>query len=226
MAYSFSQYSADGINSIYTVGFPFLQQSHVVVTVGGVEKTVDIDYVWPTASTIQLLSVPPAGTLIDIRRFSNRDTRLVNYQDGSTLTEALLDEDGNQVFYMAQEALDKTITNIGQSLSDAQWDAQGKRIRNVGTPIADADAVNQYWANHDLTTSVLAQATANTAALTAAAIAAQAAAEAAATTATAAAASIEGLSMTGMGLADGTAYDLGLVADALTLYLTDCGTLP
>jgi hypothetical protein len=61
------------------------------------------------------------------------------------LTEATLDQDGNQSFYMAQEAIDITDNNISLSTATDQWDALNKRITNVANPVNNNDAVNKTY---------------------------------------------------------------------------------
>ena len=104
--------------------------------------------------SITFTTAPSASVVIKFTRSSSRTTRLVDYQDGSTLTEATLDQDGNQSFYMAQEAIDITDNNISLSTATDQWDALNKRITNVANPVNNNDAVNKtYLENTWLSTS-------------------------------------------------------------------------
>ena len=47
------------------------------------------------------------GSYVYIKRVSSPDARLTHYVDGSLLTSDTLDADANQLFYLAQEALDE-----------------------------------------------------------------------------------------------------------------------
>ena len=120
-------------------------KKHVIVTVDGVTKTLTTDYTFPTSSTITFTSAPAASSIIKFTRSSNRTGRLVDYQDGSTLTEATLDQDGNQSFFMAQEAIDITESTLNISQSTDQWDATNKRITNVANPVNNQDAATKHY---------------------------------------------------------------------------------
>jgi hypothetical protein len=154
MSYAINTYTGDGSTLNYSVTFPYIEQAHVVVTLDGVTKTLNTDYSFTTSSTITFTIAPSASVVIKFTRSSSRTTRLVDYQDGSTLTEATLDQDGNQSFYMAQEAIDITDNNISLSTATDQWDALNKRITNVANPVNNNDAVNKtYLENTWLSTS-------------------------------------------------------------------------
>lgn len=142
MSYSFNQYSPSGSAGPFNVTFPYIDTDHVKVRLDGVLQT---DYTWPTDSTI-LFNSPITGAL-DIRRESSRDERITNHQDASNLTEATLDQDATQLFYVAQEAFDAADTSIRQDTEDFAWDAEDQRIKNVALPSDVGDAVNRAYAD-------------------------------------------------------------------------------
>ena len=154
MAFAIDTYTGNGSTTNYSITFPYIEQAHVVVTVDGVTKSLTTDYTFSNSSTIAFNSAPASSAVIKFTRSSNRTARLTDYQDGSTLTEATLDQDGNQTFFMAQEAIDITGNNIGLSGTTDQWDANSKRITNVANPVNNNDAVNKtYLENTWLTTA-------------------------------------------------------------------------
>ena len=126
MAFAINTYTGNGSLTSFSVSFPYIEQAHVIVTVGGVTKTISSDYNFTNASTIAFSSAPANGAIIKFTRSTNRTARLVDYQDGSTITEAILDQDGNQSFFMAQEAIDITENTIGLNAND-EWDATTKK---------------------------------------------------------------------------------------------------
>jgi microcystin-dependent protein len=154
MAYSFAQYAGDGSNTIFSVPFPYLSKTHVIVSVNGVETTA---FTWLTSASIQLTTAPSAGAVVDIRRKSSRDARLVDFQDASLLTEEILDQDANQHFYLAQEAFDDADNSVQLAL-DGVFDAESKRIKNVAEPTSLQDAVTKNYV--DSTTAASAAAAA------------------------------------------------------------------
>ncbi|MDA9679086.1 phage tail fiber protein [Candidatus Pelagibacter sp.] len=144
MAFAINTYTGNGSLTSFSVSFPYIEQAHVIVTVGGVTKTQGSDYSFTNSSTIAFGSAPANGAIIKFTRSTNRTARLVDYQDGSTITEAILDQDGNQSFFMAQEAIDITENTIGLNASD-EWDATNKKIINVADPtVAQGAATKNY----------------------------------------------------------------------------------
>jgi hypothetical protein len=150
MAFAIDTYTGDGSTVNYSVTFPYIEEAHVVVTLDGVTKTLNTDYSFTTSSTITFTTAPSASAVIKFTRSTSQTSRLVDYQDGSTLTEATLDQDGNQSFYMAQEAIDITENTISLSTSTDQWDADNKRITNLASPVNDSDAVTKGFISTNL----------------------------------------------------------------------------
>jgi|AP17_2_1055511.scaffolds.fasta_scaffold258583_1 hypothetical protein len=108
--FSKTEYTYTGQTSFTTP--PYLQAPNITVKVNGTLKTQGVDYTLSgTAVTFDQDYTPDTGATIRIERFSSQDTRSVNYETGSMLKADTLDADAQQLFYMAQEALD-----IGQGL--------------------------------------------------------------------------------------------------------------
>ncbi len=174
MAFAVDTYTGNGSTTTFSVTFPYIEQAHVIVTVDGVTKTLTTDYTFPTSSTITFTSAPAASTVIKFTRSSNRTARLVDYQDGSTLTESTLDQDGNQSFFMAQEAIDTTENALTKNALNL-FDADNNRIINVADPTSAQDASTKAYVDSILTTNNTAVANATTQANNAAASATAAA---------------------------------------------------
>jgi len=174
MAFAVDTYTGNGSTTTFSVTFPYIEQAHVIVTVDGVTKTLTTDYTFPTSSTITFTSAPAASTVIKFTRSSNRTARLVDYQDGSTLTETNLDQDGNQSFFMAQEAIDVTDNALTKNALNL-FDANNNRIINVADPTSAQDASTKAYVDSILTTNNTAVANATTQANNAAASASTAA---------------------------------------------------
>lgn len=88
-----------------TVPFDFIDKTHVLVYYNGVLKSVGTDYTWAAGGVINT-SNAPLGSIITIKRRTPVLTRVVDYQDGTTLTEAALDADSRQPIFLVQEFLD------------------------------------------------------------------------------------------------------------------------
>ena len=157
MSFAINNYTGNGSTTTFSVTFPYITQSHVQVRIDNVLKTLGVDYTFPTSSTIQFTTAPANGVNINFKRSSNQSARLVDFQDGSTITESILDQDSNQMFYMSQEAIDSTAGVMALD-GDNKWDATSRIIKNLASPINDNDAVNKAF----ITTNLPAINTVNT----------------------------------------------------------------
>jgi len=144
MSFAIVNYTGNGSTTTYSITFPYITSSHVIVKIDNVVKTAGTDYTFPTSSTIQFTTAPANGTSISISRSSSRSTRLVDYQDGATITEAILDQDSNQLFYISQEAFD-TADNAMLLDTDNKYNANSKIIKNVLNPVNAQDAVTKNY---------------------------------------------------------------------------------
>ena len=142
MALSFVQYTGDGTTQTFNVTFLYLSQDDVVVNVGGVASP----FTWLDSSRIEFTTVPPEGSVVDIRRTTNRTTRNVDFQDGSVLNESTLDADSGQLFHLAQEAFDAADEAI-KLTPEGVFDAEGRRVINLPNPTEDNDAVTKSYAD-------------------------------------------------------------------------------
>ena len=99
MALSYVTYTANGSTQQFDLTFSYIAQSHIKVYVDNVE---DSSFTWINSSRIQTASMPSNGQVVKIERNTPTDARLVDFQDGSTLTETDLDKSANQNFFTVQ----------------------------------------------------------------------------------------------------------------------------
>ena len=112
MARAKDVYTADGSTQSFAVTFPFISRSHVSVTVNGAAATFN----WVHDGQITVTSPTVANTnKVIIQRATSDTVRLVDYVDGSNLTESDLDLDSKQAFYMSQEALDERDNHLAMA---------------------------------------------------------------------------------------------------------------
>jgi len=149
MANSYVEFTGNGSTASFAVPFSFIADSHLSATVNGVSTAITI-----SSSNAVFGSAPASSSKIRISRNSSQNTRLVDYTQPSTLTEEDLDTDSLQAFYISQEAVDTTADTIRKDLTDLQWDADEKRVKDVADPTAAQDAVTKnYLENTWLSTS-------------------------------------------------------------------------
>lgn len=105
---TFTQYPGDGSNRIFSVPFPYLNPTHVKVSINGILQVNGADYDFTGASTIQFREyrVPVAGTVVEVRRETPVDNLLVIFQNSAVLTAEDLNVATRQLFNLAQEVRD------------------------------------------------------------------------------------------------------------------------
>ena len=91
-----------GAGQTFAVTFSFINRSHVDVKVNGTSAA----FTWNSDSEVAVTGTVTTGDTVLVIRVSSLTTRLVDYVDGSNLSETDLDTDSLQAFYLAQEAVD------------------------------------------------------------------------------------------------------------------------
>lgn len=141
MANSYDLYpTVDGATSIFNVTFGYINRSHVKAFVDNVEVT----FTWLTGSSVQLDATPSAGATVKLQRITPRDARLVDFEDGSTLSGQDLDTNSLQSFYIAQEVLDENDENLAKNNAGA-FDAGGAKVAGLAAPTDAQDATTKAY---------------------------------------------------------------------------------
>jgi hypothetical protein len=133
-------YTGNGSTTSYAIPFSYIDSSHVKAYING---TLTSAFTVST-STLTFTSAPANGATIRIERQTPLDARLVDFADGSVLTEADLDRSANQNFFIAQEVADDALNNLAVDTDD-KYNAQSKVIKNVANPVNANDAVNKTY---------------------------------------------------------------------------------
>ena len=130
-------YTADGSTQSFAVTYPFISRDHVSITADGVAAS----FYWVNDGQITITS-PAAldGEVLIIKRNTSPATLLVDYVDGSNLTETDLDLDSKQAFFLAQE------NNDEQGLIDVNSVATSTNIF-----VADGTDFNSVTVTGDVT---------------------------------------------------------------------------
>jgi hypothetical protein len=138
--YAQVSYTGNGSTTNYAITFPFIDSTHVKAYING---TITSAFTI-SSSTLIFTTAPANGATIRIERQTPIDARLVNFTDGSVLTEADLDASADQNFYVAQEITDESLSSLKLDTDD-KFDAQSKIIKNVANPVNNNDAVNKTY---------------------------------------------------------------------------------
>lgn len=147
MASTIIIYEGDGTRTDFTIPFDYLKKSFVTVRLGtgntltgGDYGDTGSDYYFLDKTTIRLKVAPASGESLTIRRYTSATERVVTFKDASILKATDLDTSQVQAFHIAEEGRDILEDSLSVN-REGNWDAKGKRIINVGAPVADNDAV-------------------------------------------------------------------------------------
>ena len=131
-------YTGDGSTTQYAITFDYIDSTHVKAFLDGVETSAFTI----SSATLTFTTAPANGVTVRIERQTPLNSRLVDFTDGSVLTEADLDRSADQNFYVAQEITDDQENNL-QLDTDDKYNANSKVIKNVADPVNNNDAVNR-----------------------------------------------------------------------------------
>jgi hypothetical protein len=167
MANTYADYvGSDGLGTSgneFPITFDYIKTSHVAVEInqgpaGGVNvwerkelgPTADYTVVTSPEKRVVLNSTPNSLWRIRVLRDSDASIGIVDFANGSVLTETELDNAYNHNRYLAEEAEEGASGGGFTKNPDGQYDADGLRIENLAAPNSDDDAANkQYVDNTD-----------------------------------------------------------------------------
>jgi hypothetical protein len=171
MANTFVDYTgADGTgtdNKDFAFSFPYLDDSHIVVQVdqasvpGGafVTKALTTDYTIVTSPSklIRFVSAPASADRIRIKRDSASDTALVDFENGSVLTEVELDRAYLHNLYLNEEIEEGSGKNVMTKNSAGNFEADLAKIVDLADPTLAQDAATKNYVDTEITTERIAR---------------------------------------------------------------------
>ena len=154
MANTYVDYTAVAAQTDYNFSFEYLRDAHVKVKVNGSEVT-NFTIVTSPVQLIRFNTAPAAGAAIKIYRDSRGDfSPLVDFVDGSILTENELDESYKHNLFIGQEASEgqggEQLTKKGLE----HYDAEGNKIINLFAPSDATDAANKAYVDDTVDTAI------------------------------------------------------------------------
>ena len=148
MANTFQDYTATAGQTDFAFTFDYLEDEHVTVEINGVVQLAS-DYsviVESNGDTKVRLNVGAAeGAIVRVRRKSQPSDNLVDFVNGSVLTESELDRAYLHNRYLAEEISELNDASLQRVPGSDNWDAKGKRITNVGEPVNSQDAATKNY---------------------------------------------------------------------------------
>jgi polygalacturonase len=150
MANTYVDYTAVASQTDYNFSFEYLRDDHVKVKVDDVIVT-NYTIVTSPVQLIRFNTAPTASATIKIYRDSRGDfSPLVDFVDGSVLTENELDESYKHNLFVSQESSEGT---GGEQLTKkglTNYDAEGNKIINLGSPTTATDAATKSYVDQTI----------------------------------------------------------------------------
>lgn len=150
-------------NRNFSVPFQYLSKDHVLVTVDGVA----VPFTWLNPNTVSLNTAPALGAEVDIRRSTSPNDLLVQFTDGSVISENDMSLLSKQSFYLVQESSDlanesNTLAKGAVAAADSATQTANKAAQDAATAVSTANSATST-ANTALANANQAVQTANTA---------------------------------------------------------------
>lgn len=144
MAVTYIDHAGTQGQTDFTFTFPYLEDEHIKVEIDGVDTTDFTVVATPTAKVV-LDTGLSAAAAVRVRRRSAPNENLVDFVNGSVLTEAELDLSYRHNRYLAEEIAELNDQSLQIENGGTEWNAKTKRIKNVGTAVDSTDAVTKVY---------------------------------------------------------------------------------
>ena len=147
MAITFQDDTADASQTEFAFNFPYLEDEHVTVFVDGVQKTLTTDFTIQTTPAKKVILNTPAtgGEVVRVRRISAPAVDLVDFVNGSVLTESELDRAYLHNRYLAEESSEQNDVSMRLTAGAVGWDGLTKRILNIVDPVNEQDVATKNY---------------------------------------------------------------------------------
>ena len=150
MANTYNDYTGDGSNRYFDLNFEYLQDNHVKVKVDGAEVGFVINTDLPT-KRVYLDTAPANLAKVKVYRDSRGDfSPLVDFEDGSVLTQVPLDLSYKHNLFVSQEASEGTGNQLLTKKDTNDYDAEGNKIINLGSPTTATDAATKSYVDQTI----------------------------------------------------------------------------
>ena len=144
MATTYVDYTATASQTDFAFNFDYLEDEHVIVEING-SATTAFSIVTSPSNKVVLDSGATAGDIVRVRRKSQPDTNLVDFVNGSVLTESELDRAYLHNRYLNEEIAELNDASLQIEAGGTEWDARTKKIKNLATPTLTTDATTKDY---------------------------------------------------------------------------------
>jgi hypothetical protein len=144
MANTYVDYTATASQTDFAFSFDYLEDEHVTVSIDGV-ATTDFTIVTTPSTKIVLDTGATAGQIVRVRRKSQPDTDLVDFVNGSILTESELDRAYRHNRYLAEEISELNDASLQRKEGSQDFSAQNQKLKDLADPVDAQDATTKNY---------------------------------------------------------------------------------
>jgi hypothetical protein len=154
MATTSNTYTGNGSNKLFSITFPYLDTSDIDVYLNGTLQTIITQYTFANATTVEFVAAPANGAVILLDRSTDDSTLQATFFPGSSIKASDLNDDFDQVLYIAQETANEATTatttaatatttaNTALSQSAAAVSTANTASSNASAAVATANTAN------------------------------------------------------------------------------------
>ena len=118
MATTSNTYTGNGSNRLFSITFPYLNTTDIDVYLNGTLQTVTTQYTFANATTVEFVTAPSNGATVLLRRSTNDTTLAATFFAGSSIRAADLNDNFDQVLYLAQETNNNVANAVAGQIPD------------------------------------------------------------------------------------------------------------
>jgi hypothetical protein len=148
----YSSATSDQVDNGFIFAFPYLSDDEgnplIDVYVEGVKLASNLFTISSNGSTTKAVinaGSVVAGNAVKVVRNSSTEEELVNFVDGSVLTEDVLDLSYKHGFYLSQEAAEGSGGELLSKKGGTDYDAEENKITNLADPTDAQDAATKAY---------------------------------------------------------------------------------
>jgi len=143
----YNNVSASDITAGFIVTFPFLEEIHITVEVNGsllareyftISTTSGVTRVFPSSNV-------NAGDNVRVRRKSQPDLNLVDFENGSVLTESELDRAYQHNRFLNEEIGELNDASLQRVQGSLDFSAQNQNLKDLADPVDPQDGATKNY---------------------------------------------------------------------------------
>ena len=151
MAVTQNQYTGNGSTVLFSFTFPYLVSTDVKVKVDGTDTTA---YTLANATTVQMNAAPANGAVVIVYRNTDNDNKKATFYPGSAIKAEDLNNDFDQILYVAQEVDNNALNSLGTSPMQGNLSMGNNKLTNLATPTAGTDAANKTYVDAQASSAI------------------------------------------------------------------------